>query len=358
MKEAVPLDPVAEILKAFRSYRVVAISEGDHNNEQGHAFRLGLIRDPRFAAAVNDIVVESGNALYQDTMDRFVNGEQVPYEELRKTWQNTTQPHAIWDVPIYEELYRAVREVNASLPKERRLRVLLGDPPVDWDQVRSVEDLAKQLDRRDALVAGLIEREVLARGRRALVIYGARHLLRHERVFLPPQGMTPDDASSPAEGPSIVACLEQSGTQVFSIWTDTFASLKSIQSSIAQWQPPKLAIVANTVLGVAPHASCVAAPWYSRLRDGTVADVHEDTARSPLMQDQFDAVLYLGDVITYSKPAAILSEDAQYQEMRRGRMKLFDELIEWSNPGRMKLFDELIDRSKPGSARSQGGLEA
>jgi hypothetical protein len=35
----------------------------------------------------------------------------------------------------------------------------------------------------------------------------------------------------------------------------------------------------------------------------------------------------------YSKPAASLSEDAEYQEMRRGRMKLFNELIERSKPG-------------------------
>jgi hypothetical protein len=32
------------------------------NNEQGYAFRLALIRVPRFAATVNDIVVESGSA--------------------------------------------------------------------------------------------------------------------------------------------------------------------------------------------------------------------------------------------------------------------------------------------------------
>jgi hypothetical protein len=46
------------------------------------------------------------------------------------------------------------------------------------------------------------------------------------------------------------------------------------------------------------------------------------------MQDQFDAVLYLGDAITYSRPAASLSEGAEYQEMRRGRVKLLGELIE------------------------------
>jgi hypothetical protein len=72
---AVPIDPVSGIVEIFTTHEVVALSEGNHGNEQGHAFRLALIRDPRFAAAVNDIVVEFGNAHYQAVIDRFVQGE-------------------------------------------------------------------------------------------------------------------------------------------------------------------------------------------------------------------------------------------------------------------------------------------
>src|SRR6185436_12633884 len=111
-RPAVPVEPIAAILDAFRSHPVVALGEGSHGNEQGHAFRLSLIRDRRFAATVNDIVVESGNALYQEVMDRFVRGEEVPHDVLRRAWQDTTQPHDVFDRPIYEELFRAVRAVN------------------------------------------------------------------------------------------------------------------------------------------------------------------------------------------------------------------------------------------------------
>ena len=51
---AVPIDPITGVLEAFKTHDVVAMGEGDHGNEQGHAFRLALIRDPRFAAAVNE----------------------------------------------------------------------------------------------------------------------------------------------------------------------------------------------------------------------------------------------------------------------------------------------------------------
>lgn len=58
-RPAFPVEPIAAIIDAFGSHSVVALDEGDHGNEQGHAFRLALIRDPRFANSVNDIVVES-----------------------------------------------------------------------------------------------------------------------------------------------------------------------------------------------------------------------------------------------------------------------------------------------------------
>ena len=74
---AVPIEPITGILEMFKTHDVVALSEGNHGNEQGHAFRVALIRDPRFAAAANDIVVEFGNAHYQAVIDRFVQGEPV-----------------------------------------------------------------------------------------------------------------------------------------------------------------------------------------------------------------------------------------------------------------------------------------
>ena len=59
-RPAVPIDAIAAIVEAFDSHDVVALSEGVHKNEQGHALRLSLIRDPRFTTVVNDIVVEFG----------------------------------------------------------------------------------------------------------------------------------------------------------------------------------------------------------------------------------------------------------------------------------------------------------
>src|SRR5215510_9040035 len=97
---AVPVEAFSAIFDAFKTHPIVALGEGPHGNEQGHAFRLALIRDPRFAATVNDIVVEFGSARYQELMDRFVAGADVPDDELRHVWQDTTVATPAWDRPI------------------------------------------------------------------------------------------------------------------------------------------------------------------------------------------------------------------------------------------------------------------
>ncbi len=104
-RPAVFAEPITAILDAFTSHDIVALGEGAHGNEQGHAFRLSLVRDPRFSATVNDIVVEFGNARYQDVMDQFVGGTDVPDNVLRDVWQNTTQTTSVWERPIYGDFF-------------------------------------------------------------------------------------------------------------------------------------------------------------------------------------------------------------------------------------------------------------
>ena len=45
-------------------------------------------------ARYNDILLEGPNARYQDLMDRYVHGENVPVESLRRAWDDSTQQQA------------------------------------------------------------------------------------------------------------------------------------------------------------------------------------------------------------------------------------------------------------------------
>ncbi|NUS04990.1 MAG: hypothetical protein HOV97_20800 [Nonomuraea sp.] len=165
------------VLAAFERHRLVAIGESHGQQEHGDAQQL-LLADPRLPRVVDDIVVEFGNALYQPIVDRFVAGAAVEDHVLRQVWRNTTQsPGATGDQPIREQFFRTVRAVNWTLPAERRIRVLLGDPPIDWSRITTQDQVDVFLGQRDTHMASVVEREVLAKKRRALIFYGSGHVM-------------------------------------------------------------------------------------------------------------------------------------------------------------------------------------
>ena len=58
---------------------------------------------------VDDIVIESGTGRYQDVVDRFVRGDDVPIEALRHAWEDTVSTTPGWERRIYEAVIRASR---------------------------------------------------------------------------------------------------------------------------------------------------------------------------------------------------------------------------------------------------------
>jgi hypothetical protein len=165
------------VLQAFRTHRLVGLGEA-HNLQNHHDALTLLLTDPRIPEVVDDIVVEFGNALYQPTIDRFIVGQPVANADLRPVWRNTTQsPAATWDEPVYEQFYRTVRAVNAPLPPGRQIRVLLGDPPLDWSKITNFDQLrAIAGPQRDIHPASVVQSQVLDKGHRALICYGLGHL--------------------------------------------------------------------------------------------------------------------------------------------------------------------------------------
>lgn len=173
-----PQDPVRGIVKLFDTYRIVMLGE-IHECRQEYDLLGKLIAAPGFAGRVNDVVMEFGNARYQEVVDRYIAGGDVPIEQVQHAWRDTVG--ALGPVsPVYGDFYRAIRGLNRGLPKERRLRVLLGDPPIDWDEVRSREDVGLYLPFRDGFYASVVRYQVLAKRHRALLIMGEGHFRRSE----------------------------------------------------------------------------------------------------------------------------------------------------------------------------------
>jgi hypothetical protein len=276
VREAIPA-----VLDLFGQYTIVALSEGPHNNQKGHEFRLALVRDPRFGRLVNDVVVEFGNSRYQTVMDRFTAGENVPYRELRQVWENTTINGPLWDSPIYYEFLAAIREANRA--NGSRIRVLLGDPPIDWDSIRSVDQISAYYPQRSRHAAKVVQQEVLSKNRRALVVYGEGHLIR----------------TGPLGANTIVeTLLRESKARIFTI-SNSYPDLSIFQVE-RTWPIPSLVLVKDTTAGNVRSA-----------------------AGTPLEWD-FDAVLHLGGPSALSKTAVQRSvcDDSEYLKMRFARFAL------------------------------------
>lgn len=174
---AASLDVADAVLDAFQTHRLVGLGEM-HGLQNHHDVLDMLLSDPRVPEVVDDIVIEFGNALYQPTIDRFIAGQPVDNADLRPVWRNTTQsPDETWDEPVYEQFFRTVRAVNWTLPPTKQVRVLAGDPPIDWPKVTKPSELLTLLRQRDTHAASVIEKHVLDKGHRALVCYGINHLL-------------------------------------------------------------------------------------------------------------------------------------------------------------------------------------
>jgi hypothetical protein len=282
---AVPLDPVESVTAAFETYDLVALTTAGY--EEDGAFWLALLRTPKFQTAVDDIVVEFGASRYQDVMDRFTEGESVPYEELKKTWQQTTQPHHVSDPPMYEQFFRAVRDVNASLPPSERLRVVLAEPPIDWSVIEDFADLLPWLQQRLTYEAEVVEREVLARDRKALLLSGSAHYLNE----------TP-----------LLNAIEARGKRVLRIWSTNDEDLADLQPNVRDWPTPSFALVGGTALGAA----------------GITTFYQAGLAPPGPLERQFDAVLYLGapSTLTEARIAPELCSDQEYLAMRLPRLRM------------------------------------
>jgi uncharacterized iron-regulated protein len=163
--ETTGLDSVVQILvSAFDHVDVVALGE-NHWRKVDSDLRIALVRNPEFAKKVRFILVEFGSAAQQPTLDRYIRGEDVPLAELQQVWKTTSQG-SIWDSPVYADFFTTVRNVNKMLPVDAQIRVLAGDPPTGSPF------------GRDGFAFSILQEQVLKAHAKALVIYGAGHLLR------------------------------------------------------------------------------------------------------------------------------------------------------------------------------------
>src|SRR3954462_7388837 len=145
------------LLDAFATHQIVALGQV-HDLRQEDDFILDLLHHPRFAATVDSIVVEFGNARYQSRVDRYIAGRHVSRRALQHAWRDPVGT-APGDHDGAARFYLAVRRLNRTLPRTHRIRMRLGDPAFDWSKLRRASQVFRAGGRRDAVFASTAERE-------------------------------------------------------------------------------------------------------------------------------------------------------------------------------------------------------
>lgn len=307
-----PEPAIPAILAAFDRYDVVAIPAG-HGMKDVNDFLLDLIRDPRFPDKVDDIAVECGNSLYQPVLDRYIAGMDVPFAEVRKTWRNTTQTMCGLS-GFFEQFFPLVRAINQKLPPVKRLRVLAGDPPIDWETINTPDDAWRFLNR-DPVIASIMEKEVLSRSRKALMLFGTMHLLHGTADG------GPSSSSQRNAPPSAVSLYEKTYPNRTFVISDlgTYGTKRRNTSDtpFASWPNPSVFPTRGTWLGAMPLKEFRLPPV--SVQDCIVTIDFPPNLRKPI-EAFVDAILYLGPqdfALTEPTPASTALDTEYMTELSR-----------------------------------------
>jgi outer membrane protein OmpA-like peptidoglycan-associated protein len=306
-----PVPAVDYVVHAFDRFPIVGLGEA-HGAKETQEFIARVIEHPGFAGKVSDVVVEFGNARYQKLMDEYIRGGHVARQELRQVWENTTQASGVWSSPIYEDFFDFVRNFNQKVPESKKIRVLLGDPPIDWNRVVSPAD-EDMNDWRDAHFASVVEREVIRKGRKALLFIGGAHLSR--RVLFPNSLIHLLDARLP--GRTLV---------IHSVNLDSVK--EEVAARLREWPIPSVLELRGTWLG-----------------NVDTQDVGFFLSRGRL-EDDSDVLLYLSPQPFKTIPVRIEGDPAFAGELKR-RQDLAVATLPFRG-GRIR-FDPGSERPKSGS---------
>lgn len=293
----------AAIIQALDKHGIVMFGEA-HGNRQEYEWLCKLVQNDQFAERVDDIVVEFGNSLYQKSVDRYIAGEEVPIEQVEKAWRNVVGSFGP-PSPVYEWFYKAVRESNLKHRGHHRIRLVLGDPYADWDNVKSAEDLGPFIANREQWYVQVVKDEILAKKHRALLIMGEGHFLRRHGA-----GYIEQQLRAAGANPYVV---------VFG--TNAVGSYDELDARFDAWPVPAIVSLPDNWVGALP-----AMPVVSGGMAGPTALKLSDVA---------DAMLYVGprDGLTeVNMPGSELAGSAYGKELARRIEIETGQAIEFTQP--------------------------
>ena len=169
---------------------------------------------------------------------------------------------------------------------------------------------------------------MIDRGRRALVIYGQGHLQRRQIVS--------NYDMSTWQAQTIISLLAgDSALRIFTAWTLMDRNAPSPEG-VASWSVPSLALMRGTTLGASDFANFnrgLGDGTRFSVRNGQLVPLPRSEWQSMRMEEQFDALLYLGppSAMTNATIPAAVCRDAEFISRRLQRLERFAPPVEVEN---------------------------
>lgn len=301
-RDPTPQPAIPAILAAFDTFQIVAIGDY-HTDQEIKNFVLALVRHPRFPLVVNDIVVEGPNGFLQPLLDRYIAGEDILAAEAQRLWRDGMNPAGLNEFDA--QLMQLVRRINRSLPPAKRLRVVAGEDGIEWPTATR-ERHQQYGGHREDHIAAVLETEIVAKHRKALMFYGGAHVRHGARNPEPGWGVAMEYFESRHPGLTFVIAPYLGGTQQRnSCGQPASVNGLSVDQRLEAWEVPSLARTKGTWLADFAKAEgsplrTMMAAQMGRVVDSTVVPA--------------DAYLYLGrpELHLASLPSGVQFADTAY----------------------------------------------
>jgi hypothetical protein len=319
---------IAALARQFDTHALIMLGEL-HRGKETHAFLQRMLHDPRFICRADDVVVEFGNSRLQPLADAYAAGDALSEAQLRSLWRETAVP-LTWNAPMYAQVYETLRDINRRHLCTHAVRIVLGDPPLDWSAIHDAKEYAV-FDKRDESYAAVVEREVLAKHHHALLIAGRLHAMKTVPADFE---MGPDDLT-------VAQRIEQRHPGVlFSVITVPLASgAQALQMGAA----PSFRVVHGSELeNAAYQLTDYASTITSGNTHGKPAWKAEPDKHWPRMGEVVDGLLYLGGNTSVYPPPSIYLDPVYQTELRRRAQIIKD----YSGQDFLTVIDSLVKEAE------------
>jgi len=181
--EANGKSPEEYIVSKFDGHDLVFL--GEYHRIRHDALLVQRLIPLLYHAGVRNLGFELGCEEYQDRLDALLASEK--YDDALVRWL-MFQRDVSFGYEEYLEIYRAAWEFNRTLaPGQPRFRIVHLDYRYNYQKVRPGMEFRDWREvwhkgQRDAHMARVLEREVLARGEKALVFCGMAHAVARLRL--------------------------------------------------------------------------------------------------------------------------------------------------------------------------------